>query len=80
MHRRPLKAPQAVKVRPPLADLRARLKALPAAGSHHDCPLDKDKQTLLLEFWPIRRHKLVARELGISHTTALMWYRRLSDQ
>ena len=61
-------------------ELRARLDALPPAGQKRGCPLDKEKQDALLEFWPIRRHRLVAKELGVSFTTALHWYRILSRE
>jgi len=75
--RRELKRPRPVTVTISL-ELRTRLEALPPAGRQRACPLDPEKQAALVEFWPKARHKALARELGLSYTTTLHWYRILS--
>ncbi len=74
--RRLLKPPRTFAIS---SELRKRLEALPPAGRRSECPLDAEKQAALLEFWPKLQHKPLARELGLSHTTALRWYRILTE-
>jgi hypothetical protein len=59
-------------------ELRARLEALPQGGRQRACPLDAEKQAALIEFWPKKHHHALAFELGVSHTTAIHWYRILT--
>ena len=77
--RKHLSRPKEVRIRIS-TELRARLEALPPAGRQRACPLDPEKQAALVEFWPKVRHKALARELGLSHTTALHWYRILNKE
>ena len=62
-------------------ELRKQLQNLPdSTYSHSEKRLLPEQEKLLLEFWPQKRHEDVAKLLGISTTTALKNYRRLTGR
>lgn len=61
--------------------LRAQFSELPdSTFAHSEKTLTVEQEKLLLEFWPQKRHEDVAKLLGISSTTALKNYRRLTGK
>ncbi|HSW65344.1 MAG TPA: hypothetical protein VLH56_18855 [Dissulfurispiraceae bacterium] len=61
--------------------LRDQLMELPdSTFAHAEKKLTSEQEKLLLEFWPQKRHEDVAKLLGISSTTALKNYRRLTGR
>lgn len=75
--RRELKPPRAltVTISP---ELRAKLEACRPAGSYHRvCPLSKENQAALLEYYGKVNQAELAEILGVSKTTMIKWYRRL---
>jgi len=61
-------------------NLREALESLPSGGVTGPVSnWTKEMDDLLLEFWPKKRHTLVADILGVSSTTALKRYRQLTQ-
>jgi len=60
--------------------LRKRLEALPPLERKYGMKLNPEKLSALVEFWPLAQHRALAEELGISHTTALRYYRKLTEK
>ena len=62
-------------------EMRKKMGELPDSTlAHATKELSSEQEKLLLEFWPQKRHDDVAKMLGISATTALKNYRRLTGR
>ena len=60
-------------------ELRKKLEALEDGGPHSTKKhFSSEMDELLLEFWPIKKHREVARLLGVHEDTALNRYRELT--